>query len=159
MLEVIDFLDSPLASAYFQVFTRIEYSLKQAGYSRIARNGTIEADWDKFSKSTSKDFKEDNFPRYLEAKEYLLNDPPRRQIRTDDGIIDFERIAAPLAGNSDLEKLINATKRVRNNLYHGGKMSFKGEFRRNEILIKHCHEVLEAAVMSNEPVLIAYIGG
>lgn len=158
MLAVIDYLDSPLAAAYFQVFTRIEYSLKRAGYSKIAKNGTIEADWDKFSKSTSKDFKEDNFPRYLAAKEYLLKAPPRRQIQTDDGIVDFERVAGPLAGNSDLEKLVNAAKRVRNNLYHGGKMSFRGEFRRNEILIEHCHEVLEAAVMSNEPVLRAYMG-
>ncbi len=159
MLEVIDFLDSQLAAPYFQVFTRIEYSLKRSGYSRIAKNGTIEADWDKFSKITSKDFKEDNFPKYLAAKEYLLNEPPRRQIKTDEGEVDFERVAAPLAGNNDFEKLISATKRVRNNLYHGGKMSFKGDWRRNEILLEHCHEVLEAAVMSNEPVLRAYMGG
>ncbi|MDH0423618.1 hypothetical protein ACMFLR_22340 [Delftia tsuruhatensis] len=159
MLEVIEFLDPPESIAYFKIFTRIEYSLKQAGYSKInQKNNTIDADWEKFARFTSENFKEEHFPGYISAKEYLLAEPPRRQIGAADGSIAFEEVPGALAGRNDFERLISAAKRVRNNLYHGGKMSWNDDYERNNILIKHCHEVLEAAVKSNNAVFDAYMG-
>lgn len=113
-----------LASEVFIEFARFEYCLKMSGFLR-SLDGNAEPDWDTFSNcdEIKKLFKEikNGSATACNKMHYILTEPPKKQI-VKGGILEWEQ--APEISNS--QEYFAAVRRVRNNLFHGGK--FNGVF-------------------------------
>ncbi len=143
-----------LASKFFRVFSRVEYSLKASGYHK--GEGTAEVDWRSFAKVVQPLIEAPSDPLLKEAIDFLLESPPKKQeIRS--GLLywaDSEPSTDILA-----DKVLIYIRRVRNNLFHGGKFNdnwFAPE--RSEPLIKHSLVVLAACICQVDEVCRAYKG-
>ncbi|MFC1917786.1 hypothetical protein ACFLXH_03940, partial [Chloroflexota bacterium] len=117
--------------------------LKRAGYLKNNKK-RAEPDWDKFSKDerVKTEFNE-TIKDIKPAIEYLKSKPPKIQIQDNCKLSWDERTLR----EGDLEACIDAVKRVRNNLFHGGKFPkptgpVEDPSRNNE-LIKHSTTILK----------------
>lgn len=106
---------SQAAVRLFAYFSRFEFALKEAGYIRADRFDGAQPDWSKFAR----------LPAVAEVYERLklepglhglIAQPPKQQVVVDDALSWREAAAVTSA-----PALIDAIKRVRNNLFHGGK--------------------------------------
>lgn len=99
----------------FACFSRFEFALKESGYVKKGKYGGAEPDWDKFSRL-------DCLPvlmkrlRDSRAAPELFAHPPQKQM-FDGGYLKWAEAVAI----TDPKTFIDAIKRVRNNLFHGGK--------------------------------------
>jgi hypothetical protein len=73
---------------------------------------------------------------------YLLAYPPQVQFLRD-GTAIFE--PEPLRGATDGAKVFEALRRVRNDLFHGGKHTEHSTAERDRALLQHAITVLDAA--------------
>ncbi|MFP5411276.1 MAG: hypothetical protein ACLGG6_09885, partial [Gammaproteobacteria bacterium] len=91
-----------------------------------------------------------------EAIGFFFNAPPKKQVIVG-GIIQWE-VSEP-GTNSQADKLLIYVRRVRNNLFHGGK--FNGHWfapERSDPLLRHSLTILTACVESVPAVREAYHG-
>lgn len=113
-----------LAQRVFIEFARFEYCLKRLGYLK-KDNGPAEPDWDKFANTNEmknlflliKENESENFKKLR----YLFDNPPKHQIARN-GCLDWK----PAEKIRSSQDYFSAVRRVRNNLFHGGK--FNGNF-------------------------------
>lgn len=106
----------------FITFARFECALKNT--ERFLNPQRAEPLWDKFSETISNNFNPDSIPELRIAVDFILNEPPRKQIIRD-GRLDWE--SSRLDENASItRKLCVYIRRVRNNLLHGGK--FNGNY-------------------------------
>lgn len=131
----------------FKVMMRLEFALKDRGYLKTHENDKdtrVEIDWDQFAnKCLGKEF-------WLKVKEFkeiatLIDTPPKHQIRAVSGNLDWED-AKPV---TNIQELIGAVKRVRNNLFHGGK-SGDPDRGRNEALYLCALFVIEQILLEDD---------
>jgi hypothetical protein len=154
----LEIQDPELVADFFIVFSRFEYALKQAGYYKHD-DARAEANWEEFAKKNHDRFRPKE-SKLLEAMEYLRTNPPKKQW-VNDGKVGFS--ADRLYGddkNSDLERLIDTVKGVRNNLFHGGKFpsGVVNEPGRDAKLLKAAMCVLEHACGLDEKVKRFFVG-
>lgn len=148
-----------LVFRFFIVFSRFEYALKAAGWRKEDREAKkknkpekADANWDEFSDELNVKFKPAKTPELQEAVDFLLNHPPRLQV-INAGEVEF--IDLPYSVKlSPLRRLLLYVRRVRNNMFHGGKFPLNGEDgdRRNALLLEHSLTVLEACSDLDEDV-------
>jgi hypothetical protein len=136
-----------LAFRFFKVFAQCEYALKAMGYGRAARNKAAEADWDRFANEIGAALFQEQDPNIAGAVEYLLRHPPKRQVWIN-GTVEWAEV-----GNDERSPqiLFAHIRRVRNNLYHGGK--FNGRWLapdRSQELISKSLLLLEHLAKSNQ---------
>jgi hypothetical protein len=94
-------------------------------------------------------------PQVVAARTYLLAHPPKRQVWVD-GEVTWEAVPN---NEVSVQILIGHIRRVRNNLYHGGK--FNGKWidpDRSEELISKSLVVLEALVKGDHDLQTAIQG-
>jgi len=141
-------LNKELIINFFLRFARAEYSLKRAGYV-IGGENKVDADWNKFASDMQHEFNPEAFEELSFAVKYLLDNPPKKQILTD-GTLDWTDSGC--GSNNDLPCLLVLVRRVRNNLFHGGKFPLRPipEVSRNEILL-HCSLVILVAALQLNP--------
>ena len=108
-----------LAFRFFKVFAQCEYALKAMGYGRAAYAGAAEADWDRFANEVGSLLLGNVDPAIVAARTYLFENPPKRQVWTNAGVVWGE---VPNNERS-AQILFSHIRRVRNNLYHGGKFN------------------------------------
>lgn len=109
---------------FFAVFSRFEYSLKCAGYFDKNKH-YVAADWDDFANELNSPFEKKLKQNYQlkSAVDYLTTNPPKKQINSDGGLSWSK--TSPWDGKEPILKwLLTAVRRIRNNLFHGGK--FRG---------------------------------
>lgn len=137
-------LDSNLITEFFFVFSRFEYALKCAGYLKPGRNAM--PNWDAFGSDVEESYNPEESLELAEAVQYLLSEPPKRQIVLDDGSLDWEPL--PRENISDIRWLLRLVSRVRNNLFHGGKYPYRPlpEPARDTRLLESSLLVLEACL-------------
>ncbi len=143
----VDF-DRELVFKFFTVFSLFEYALKNTKYRQF-RNGKVEANWELFV---------DDIPNFTiapmseldNAVNYLINRPPKKQILDANSHLTFEEQVNRPIGLSDLVWLSILIRRVRNNLFHGGK--FRYERPRDTELISHSLIILESWSQCNNDV-------
>jgi hypothetical protein len=142
------------ASQMFRTFARFEYALKAAGYHK--GEGNAEPDWSKFAASVSSLFENPSDPSLSEAISYILSHPPKKQLIIGGSLAWSE--VEPTA-NIQADLVLQYVRRVRNNLFHGGKFNDRWfEPERSELLLKHCLTILNACRNASQDVRKAYKG-
>ena len=143
-----------LASNLFHVFSRTEYALKASGFNN--GDGEAQANWRSFALAVEAVVANPDTPALQEAIDFYFNVPPKKQVIVS-GAIQW-KVSEPQT-ESRAEKLLIYVRRVRNNLFHGGK--FNGHWfepERSEPLLRHGLTVLTACVESVPSVHSAYHG-
>lgn len=88
------------------------------------------------------------------AVEYILSHPPKKQVIRN-GFLDWEDSAPSTDSQADRIRLY--VRRVRNNLFHGGK--FNGRWlapERSEALLRHSLVILKACRAASHEIAQAY---
>lgn len=130
-----------LAFCFFKLFAQYEYALKAMGYARSGIGGQAEPEWDKFSNEIGRLVLEKPHEELLDAINYLFDHPPKKQI-LNAGELSWQSVNTK---EHTPQMLFSHIRRVRNNLYHGGK--FNGRWfdpDRSEELISKSLLVLQA---------------
>ena len=143
-----------LATKLFQVFSRTEYALKASGFNK--GDGPAEANWQQFASAIEDSIANPQSEELKEAIDFIFNAPPKKQMISS-GVIDWKVVEPDT--NSRADKLLQYVRRVRNNLFHGGK--FNGHWfspERSEPLLRHSLVILTAVVEVIPEVRNAYHG-
>lgn len=149
-------MDKELVWDFFVTFSRFEYALKASGkYRRRGKDAAAEADWEKFAKDLGRLEKAELNP-VLKRGAYLIENPPRKQVINSAGSLDWAE-AEP--NGAEIRKLLIYIRRVRNNLFHGGKAHRGSE--RDRDLIDASRSVLKAIleIKGLNPALKKYYHG
>jgi len=138
-----DELKSDLATHFFYVFMRFEYTLKASNYYKGKINEKVEPDWDKFAVKLEGIFQNPSLDKFEDAVNYFKETPPKKQIINNNKELDWKPM--PINTNAPLAKeILICVRRVRNNLFHGGKASKISLFEpRDDDLLKHSLVILE----------------
>lgn len=143
-----------LAGDLFQVFSRTEYALKASGFNN--GDGPAEPNWRAFALTVEAVIANPPSPELKEAIEFFFYAPPKKQVIVG-GVIGWEVSEPPTDSRADM--LLLYVRRVRNNLFHGGKFNrhwFEPE--RSEPLLRHSVTILQACVEAVPVVQAAYHG-
>lgn len=129
---------------FFAIFARFEYALKACGFAH-AQKKYVEPDWEKFIKEVEK-YSTPATDQLVAAVRYLVDEPPKGQILKENRAT-YEATAKEPSGKTELAKAVRSAKRVRNNLFHGGKYMGASESSvRNRRLLESSIVVLSAAI-------------
>ncbi len=142
-----------LASEFFRVFAQFEYCLKVTGYCVAGPGDVANPDWKRFSRELPS-LTGQAAADVVEAIAYMLGHPPKKQVYVDDAL--QWRIVAPQAQNEN-DLIFLYVRRVRNNLFHGGK--FNGRFfdpERSRELLECSITILMTAIIMSPSMLEAY---
>jgi hypothetical protein len=127
------------AARLFMTFARFEYALKRAGFHR--GEGKAEPHWTNFALAIAAEFEAVDDPAFVEALKYFKERPPKRQVIRD-GELDWDD--APVRGRCEADHILLYVRRVRNNLFHGGKFNGRWfEPQRSAELLRHSMTILE----------------
>lgn len=145
-----------LAQKVFIEFARFEYCLKVSGFLKT-QDGYAEPDWDAFSnccqmKQLFNEIKSENATT-CDKMRYIFEQPPKKQI-VKKGCLMWDNTPPLVVSSQDY---FGAVRRVRNNLFHGGK--FNGEFfnpERSEKLLEAVLCVLKCAREHHTDIAEAY---
>ena len=140
------------ANLLFKVMMRLEFGLKETAYCQTARNQNAEVDWDRFAnESLGASF----FDAMKAAGNVnvLLQKPPKRQIVDEQGYLDWEKVGAV----SNIQELIGSLRRVRNNLFHGGK-SGDPDKDRNDALVGNALSLVDAILQHDHDLRTMFEG-
>lgn len=107
-----------LATELFRTFARFEYALKASGFHQ--GDGAAEAHWRDFAVAMADAFDSPPDGKFHDAITYILEHPPKKQM-VENGILKWAVVPPNTDLRSDLVLLY--VRRVRNNLFHGGKFN------------------------------------
>lgn len=142
-----------LAGDFFRLFSRLEYALKANGYL-IPNRRNAEADWARFAVEIHDAFNSLEVEELEYAISFMLNEPPKKQINAN-GLVEWDEPPPNASNQTDL--LLQYVRRVRNNLFHGGK--FNGRWfapERSGPLIDSSIKILNACLQVSENINAAY---
>ena len=108
--------DRARAIVFFLFFARFEYALKRVGFFTRGK-GEVKADWQKYAGSVADLVTENNEERFRAAVDLLKSKPPKKQV-VSDGRLDW---SDDNDTSFNLARIFVLVRRVRNNLFHGGK--------------------------------------
>lgn len=141
-----------LADALFTTFARFEYALKAAGYHK--GDGRAESNWRAFAERIPALFDDPQDASLREAVDYILTHPPKRQVIIG-GNLAWSDNPPQTDLRSDLVLLY--VRRVRNNLFHGGKFNGRWfEPDRSDLLLRHSLTILHACLDASPDVNEAF---
>jgi len=133
-------LTDDLLLEFFLAFSRFEYAMKASGWMN-PRAEQAEPDWRRLI-NEAQALDSSLTASILEVGAYLVEAPPKQQTRSDAGL----GWLAVKCDDADRKVafLLSSVKRVRNNLFHGGKFAQLPDLSdRNQRLIKDSLRVLE----------------
>lgn len=147
MSQILDQLtvNQDLVLDFFATFSRFEFALKAAGYVKGTENSAA-PDWDRFAQRCRERFEGVAELALDDGIKYLLAHPPKKQVLVR-GRLDWKD-APPEPNVPMLQSVLFLVRRVRNNLFHGGK--YPGgpvkEMSRDARLLESSIKVLEHCV-------------
>ncbi|HEU4921821.1 MAG TPA: hypothetical protein VFT23_01960 [Burkholderiales bacterium] len=134
-------LTEAAALDFFAMFGRFEFSMISAGFVRAGRNDSAEPDWNGLIACREQCDEADIQP-LLDAGAQLAAAPPKRLVLVN-GVPDY--VEAIRGGQSNVRFLVEAVKRARNNLFHGGKYrTARFPVARNAFVVGESIQVLQA---------------
>jgi hypothetical protein len=122
----------------------------------VRTEGKAEANWDRFAAEIRDAFDQrmKSDPTFCESVNYLTQHPPKEQRATAGELSWREKPAVPPGGSN---AVLLYVRRVRNNLFHGGKFSHSWiDPDRSARLIRASLEVLRACLVLSDRVRNAY---
>jgi hypothetical protein len=124
---------------FFLIFARFEYALKQSGF--LKKDERAKANWECFADSINAELIcITDIYEFKIAAGYLKEFPPKIQIKYEEnGETKLKWVCQKPTGN-EARVLTEYIKRVRNNLFHGGKAPF--DPKRDILLINHTITIL-----------------
>jgi hypothetical protein len=143
-------LDRELVCEFFGVFSRFEYALKESGLTRDVR-GIVEPAWWRFAENMNGWLTVEPDSALAEAIDFLCDEPA--QVQT--GPHNWEMRA--LHGKMRLEHAIDAARRVRHNLFHGGKHTPHSPPGKDERLVRSALALLYSCLEQNTPLREIYM--
>ncbi|MFI5300069.1 MAG: hypothetical protein ACHREM_18435 [Polyangiales bacterium] len=152
-----DHLDCVSMFTFFAAFSRFEYALKSVGLRMAPRNTSdaAEPDWDRFASTISADFKARlNADESLRtAVDELVKEPPKKQLH------DLSWVDVPPQGDAcGAHNVILIARRVRNNLFHGGKAERQtSDVVRDNQLVEYTLVVLDRALACHDGVRTRFV--
>lgn len=129
---------------FFWTFMKFEAAMKMGVLGQVNRWGTYEPAWRAYI-ANPPNLPDD--PKLAEAIHYLTFTPPRVQV--DKGKWEERAVEVGIVG------ALEASKTVRNNLFHGGKWGDPDTHDRNGSLVRHALYVLQACAQ-HDPRIHAY---
>lgn len=132
-----------LACEFLAVFSRYEFALKSTGF---AEGDAVQAAWDRYAGSIATAFDQITDTEVTAAVDYLLTQPPKKQVLRE-GKLQWE--STPLDNVPRAQQVLTMIRRVRNNLFHGGKFipaEAGGDPHRDQLLVQHSLVVLRACL-------------
>lgn len=146
--------DPHLAFEFLSVFARYEFALKAGGFADGDDRG-VTAAWDRYAASIDAQFARLESAELSAAIEYLLGHPPKKQVLAN-GELAW-RDLPPNAKQPRAVQVLLMVRRVRNNLFHGGKfLPTKAGNDRDRLLVNHSLVVLRACLPLNDRIDAAY---
>lgn len=138
--------DPGLAVEFLAVFSRMEYALKVGGFA-VGNDTGVDPNWDVFANSVNAAFMAIADADVVEARNYLLQSPPRKHVLLGDQLGFADQKIDPK--QAPTQQVIRMVRTVRNNLFHGGKYLPDGEQEpgRNEKLVQASLRVLRACAV------------
>jgi len=146
--RIADSEDRGLAWRFFVFFSRFEYALKSTpAYLGHGRYKDAQPGWKAFATVNDEKFWVGVPPDVLKAVQYFQEKPPRIQTVGEDDRLTWADPWAE-AGSTELWRLLQAVRHVRNNLFHGGKFAGgrMAEPSRDRELLGHAITILNACV-------------
>jgi hypothetical protein len=140
------------ADRLFKVMMRLEFALKEIGFCRTANSQSAEVDWDRFANDRLGSAFFDEVQASGEAS-VLVDFPPMRQTVSSEGYLNWE----PAGAVSNVQELLGAVRRVRNNLFHGGK-SGDPDSNRNVALVGDALRVVDSILQSDDDLRMMFEG-
>ncbi|NKK01234.1 hypothetical protein GFL63_21000 [Rhizobium leguminosarum bv. viciae] len=140
------------ANKLFRIFARFEFALKMAGYAEMKKD-KLDIAWDKFANSKPIGVP---FLRYVREHKIcptILNAPPKSDLM-ENGRYGFEQNAKQ---PQSVQELFGAVRRVRNNLFHGGKY-FDDDKTRDRLFVREAIAVLLLAAEKHPEVNFFFEG-
>lgn len=131
---------------FFEIFSKMECALKETGYLKMGRSGNAEVDWDKYAKQVNCVIRSEN-REFEKAITYIKERPPKKQVVENGKAVFVD--ASIGSEDTSFQYYITAIKRVRNNLFHGGKFRNTDEDldkQRNEDLVIHSLVILKESL-------------
>lgn len=143
-------IEKDIVCIFFLMFSRFEFALKRTSSYLKNNQGKAEPDWDKFGRDHDSLFISTKSSELIKAVDYLEHHPPRKQVIIN-GKLDWDFVGE---GNAiRLVVLLLAVRRVRNNLFHGGKfITPVDDPARDANLLKSCMVVLKECLLLNRDV-------
>jgi len=135
-------VDKDIVARFFILFSRFEYALKREKYACMYNN-RVYVKWSVFAKDYNSSFNFERTDEIKSAVDYLEQHPPKKQILKN-GTLGWKKVEKQ--STLRLEQIICSVRRVRNNLFHGGKFP-DGPIKepgRNTELLESCIIILEA---------------
>lgn len=148
-------VDPALACEFLAVFARCEYALKEIPDFAQGHEGEVRPAWDLFAKTIATRF-EASESALANAVNYLTAKPPKKQVLRDGKVewrdVPYNEKLLPV------QNLLLMVRRVRNNLFHGGKFLDieSGEEDRDQLLVQHSLTVLRECIQLEERVAAQY---
>lgn len=140
-------IDAALVCEFFGVFARFEYAMKATSYCAGDRYGNALPDWRELKEKLGQPVSEVETDQVVAAIACLLAEPPQVQMCVG-GRPEFMELK--LDGGNSGAQAIEAAKRVRNNLFHGGKHTPHSAPERDTSLIQASLAVIEACLAVDE---------
>ena len=113
-----------LSCDFFYNFSRFEYAIKASGYFRQnSQSSDAWPDWNRFEQSLPNVFQTVQNEKLRKACQYLLDNPPRKQVIVNNSIEWRESLKRQ--NESEVRFLLRMVRCMRNNLFHGGKHETK----------------------------------
>jgi len=132
-----------LVTDFFLFFSRFEYALKMSEYAESRKDSdTVQAGWNTFCRDHDKSFDPTKTQQLKAAVDYLQKKPPQKQI-VKNGTLGWKPL--PNQNIPELEQLLLYIRKVRDNLFHGGKYhdGLVQEPSRDTKLLKSCLTILK----------------
>jgi hypothetical protein len=149
-------IERDLVLDFFLRFSRFEFALKVSGFAS-GDHERVAPDWDRFAQHVAAGFDPSRTPKLARATRYYLNNPPMKQVLVD-GLLAW---STDLPAKDDKAQLLIAlVRRVRNNLFHGGKYNAEmhEETARKRELLRGGICILEECLRHHDGVRKAYEG-
>lgn len=143
-------IDCETVCEFFAVFSRLEFALKDLGYVQYRYN-RVSPSWRCFAKEVKNKVEIESGSKLEEAVNYLCGEPPK--VQTDAQVWEQRN----LHGCSKFEKAIDASVRVRNNLFHGGKHTPHSPPGRDQKLVESALVVLYACIKACPKLYEVYV--
>ena len=148
-------INRELVLEFFLHVSRFEFALKVTGYAR-GDETRVDPDWDRFSAEISSSFNRDRTKQLADACDCFLVNPQHKQVIVN-GSLGWNT-TLPCDPKREAELVIALARRVRNNLFHGGKYNAQShdETARNEALLKAGIVILDECLQLSPSVRQAF---